>query len=279
MYFLDRKKFNIFRKMTARFRIMPEFLIIGAQKSGTTSLFMDLVQHPCIGEPFMKEVHYFDWADNLKYGLGWYKAHFPLKIQKYCAKLLRGRPFITGEASPDYLFYPHVPKRVFQLMPNIKIIVILRNPVDRAFSHYQHEVRDGAESLTFEEALRINDKNLESEINKMNKDEYYNSATFQSHTYLSRGIYWNQLQQWYRYFSKEQFLVLSCDDYFNKPEQEFKKITRFLGLPDHQLKRFKKAHQGNYKDGIPEKMRKTLNEFYKAHNEKLYDSLGTRYAW
>lgn len=279
MYYDDRKKLNIGRKLTPQLRMLPDFLVIGAQKSGTTSLFMDLVRHPCIEESFMKEVHYFDWAENYKKGLGWYRSHFPLKIKKYFTKILRGTPFVTGEASPDYLFYPHVSKRVAQLLPDVKIIVILRNPVDRAYSHYQHEFRGDTESLSFEEAVRIGDQELETEIQKMYRDENYCSLSFQCHTYLSRGIYWKQLQNWFHFFPREQFLILCSQAYFDEPAQEYQKITRFLGLPDFSLNKFKKSHQGNYKDSLSMEMRGTLNAFYKKHNEKLYECLGASYVW
>jgi len=275
----ENKPLNIERRITAPLRVLPDFLVIGAQKSGTTSLYQDLVRHPCIEQSVEKEVHYFDWSENFKRGIWWYRSHFPLKIHKYYSAIIQKSMLVTGEASPDYLFYPYAPKRIAQILPDVKIIVILRNPVDRAYSHYHHEFSGGNETLSFEEAIRIRDKELEPEIRKMNQDENYCSSSFQRHSYLSRGVYWKQLQHWFQFFSKEQFLIICSESYFRDPVQEYQKITRFLGLPDHTLKKFRKAHTGKYKNNMSKEMMSYLRKFYKNHNEKLYECLGTSFTW
>jgi len=274
-----RRHINIKRRITGPLRVLPDFLVIGAQKSGTTSLFNDLMSHPCIRRPFRKEIHYFDNSQYFKQGPLWYRSHFPLMIHKYYSAKVRKLPFITGEASPYYLFYPHTPKRVAQILPDVKIIVILRNPVDRAFSHYHHVVKKGRESLSFEEAIRKRGLELEIEIQKMVQDENYHSRTLKHQSYLLRGIYWKQLQNWFRFFPKEQFLILNSESYFREPVQEYRKVIQFLGLPKYILKKFKKVNQGNYKSKMAKEMRGYLNEFYKPHNEKLYELLGTGFSW
>jgi len=279
MMMIKRKLINIERRITAPLRVLPDFLIIGAQKAGTTSLFKDLMRHPCIGRPIEKEMHYFDYPMNFKRGIFWYRSHFPLIIHKYYTAIIRKSLFVAGEASPDYLFYPHVPKRVAQLLPDVKIIVILRNPADRAFSHYHHEVKKGNEELSFEEAIRARKQLIETEVNKVTQDESYFSGTHQRHTYLVRGIYWKQLQHWFHYFSKEQFLILNSESYFSEPVQEYRKVIQFLGLSDHTLKRFKNANPGAYKSKMTKETRDYLNNFFSSYNEKLYKCLGTRFSW
>jgi hypothetical protein len=151
--------------------------------------------------------------------------------------------------------------------------------VDRAYSHYHHEFKGGNEWLPFEEAVRVRDQELRTEIQKMNQDENYNSRTHQCHSYLSRGIYWQQLQHWFRFFPKDQFLILNSESYFQEPLSMYWKITRFLELPDYTLKKFKKVNQGEYTSNLSKETRDYLNAFYKPHNEKLYECLGTSFRW
>ncbi|MEJ2557594.1 MAG: sulfotransferase domain-containing protein, partial [Anaerolineae bacterium] len=128
-----------YRLITRFMRVLPDFLIIGAQKCGTDSLFRYLGGHPCIKLASSKEAHYFD----LKFdkGINWYRSHFPLIPYKYSVKRLRKQDLITGEATPYYLFHPHAPGRAAAIVPHVKLIVLLRNPADRAYSHYNHEVK------------------------------------------------------------------------------------------------------------------------------------------
>jgi len=140
-----------FGTLTSWMRMMPDFLIIGAQRCGTTSLFNYLSQHPDIYPSFPKEVHYF--SNYYKKGTAWYRSHFPLTWQKKYRELVQGRKFMTGEATPYYFSHPHAPRRIFNALPKVRLFLLLRNPVDRAFSHYQYEVKMGIESLSFEEAI------------------------------------------------------------------------------------------------------------------------------
>jgi hypothetical protein len=134
---------------SGRLRVLPDFIIIGGQRCGTTALFNLLGQHPCVETSHPKEVHYFD----LQYArpLNWYRQHFPTMMSMR-ARALRGRRVVSGEPSPYYLFHPRVPERLHDL-PGTRLIALLRNPVDRAYSHYQHEVRLGVETLPFEDAI------------------------------------------------------------------------------------------------------------------------------
>ena len=129
---------KLFRGITFPIRLLPDFLIIGTQRGGTTSLHRYLDAHPCVGPAANKDLHFFDRRYHK--GLAWYQGHFPTFIEKYYAEHLRGRAFVTGEASPSYLFHPFAPKRVAKAMPHVKLIVLLRNPIDRAYSQYHHAV-------------------------------------------------------------------------------------------------------------------------------------------
>src|SRR5579863_9235330 len=140
---------KVFRASTSPLRMAPDFMIIGALRGGTTSLYSYMTAHPGIGPAYMKEVHFFDV--HYKKGFPWYQAQFPSLPQKYYRERVQKQRFITGEASPYYLFHPHAPKRIAKILPQVKLVVLLRNPVTRAYSHYSHEVAGGHESLSFEE--------------------------------------------------------------------------------------------------------------------------------
>src|SRR5437879_9845243 len=136
---------KLYRGTTNWIRLLPDFIIIGTQRGGTTSLYSYLASHPSVGPASTKEVHFFD--NKYTKGLAWYRAHFPSAIEKYYAEHIQKRKFITGESSPYYLFHPHVPKRVAKDVPHAKFIVLLRNPVDRAYSQYNHAVDGGRETV------------------------------------------------------------------------------------------------------------------------------------
>mgnify|MGYP006439820863 CR=1 FL=1 len=155
------------RKINSNNRVLPNFIIVGAQKAGTTSLFRYLTSHPQIKAPFKtKEIHFFDGGleseDNYKKGLKWYKSHFPLKSKMYNK--------LTYEASPLYLFHPCAPKRIKKDIPDVKIIILLRNPVERSISHYFHELRKGRERLTVDEAFRKEEDRLKGVFENKKKN-------------------------------------------------------------------------------------------------------------
>ena len=245
---------------------MPDFLIIGAQKCGTTSLYHYLVQHPQIVPALQKEVHFFDL--NFDKGLEWYQAQFqPLNSQNN---------LITGEASPYYIFHPLVPERVYQLFPKVKLIALLRNPVDRAISHYYHEVRLGYETMGLEDAIASEPIRLKGEIEKIIADGNYYSFNHRHFTYLSRGIYIDQLQTWMKYFPKEQFLIIPSDDLFINPDRTLTKVFEFLGLPAYQLTHYTKYNSGEYPP-ISQEIYQQLQAYFKPHNQKLETLLAQKF--
>ena len=173
--FSDRSSLKrAFRVTTSPLRMMPDFIIIGTQKGGTTSLYRYLIDHPNIAPIYIKEPHYFDI--HFHKGIGWYRSHFPTAVEKYYARHVEKHDLITGEASPYYLFHPRAPQRVAKTLPKAKLIILLRNPVDRAYSQYQHQLRQpGVEPLSFEEAIAYEEKRLAGEEEKILRDEKYDS--------------------------------------------------------------------------------------------------------
>jgi len=273
-----------FRASTNTLRLMPNFIIIGTMRGGTTSLYSYLTDHPQIGAAYMKEVHFFDVYYHK--GLSWYRSQFPSVMQKYYAE--RGQKqgqkgtFVTGEASPYYLFHPHAPRRIAKILPQVKLVVLLRNPVTRAYSHYSHEVAGGHESLSFEEAIDREEERTGKEAEKLAQDGRYVSFNHRHFSYLSRGIYVDQLKVWMDLFPREQFLILKSEDFYADPAAGLKQVLQFIDIPDAGLKEQKEEYE-QLNTTKPLKMnpatRKRLAEYFEPHNARLYEYLGVDFGW
>ncbi|MBO1513128.1 sulfotransferase family protein [Metabacillus bambusae] len=246
---------------------IPHFLIIGAQKCGTTSLYNYLIQHPQIIPALSKEVHFFDIY--FEKGMDWYRNQFPS---------LESKRWITGEASPYYLFHPHAPKRIHQFIPKIKLIVLLRNPVDRAYSHYHHQVRMGTEPLSFNEAIKKEESRLKPERIEILKNENYHSPIYQNCSYLARGRYVEQLKNWMNFFSMEQFLIIRSEDFYSNPTLIFHRVLDFLGVQMLELKQYTKHNFGDYPK-LNSQFRNELLTYFEPYNRELYDYLGVDFGW
>ena len=264
------------RILTNNLRVLPNFLIIGVSKSGTTSLYHYLTQHPSVTPALIKEVYFFDRSYNR--GLAWYRAFFPTVLERYYSITKNKKEFLTGEATPCYIFNPHVPRRVFNTIPDAKLIVLLRNPVDRAYSFYHHQLRSGVESLSFEDAIESEEERLRGELEKMMDDENYFSFNRQYYSYLSRGIYVDQLRNWMKFFPREQILILESERLFTDPISIFNKIVGFLNLPGAETMELKKLNIKPYPEINPA-TRERLVDYFKPHNQKLYDFLGVDFGW
>ena len=262
---------KFYSRMTGALRPLPNFIIIGAQKAGTTSLFHYITQHPRVFENKAKEVHFFD-----KYygqGINWYRGHFPLQahISPGCR---------LGEATPYYLCHPHAPKRIHQLLPRVKLIAILRNPIDRAISHYFHEVKKNRENLPIVEALNSEDDRCRPEWLKMLDDEGYVSRTHQSFSYKQRGIYIDQLERYWRLFAKEQILVVDSEKLFTEPHTVLETVFRFLDIdPQVTIGDVAVKNANPIKQNVPQEVYDSLHHFFQPHNKKLYTALGQDFAW
>ena len=256
---------------TNRRRMLPGFIIVGAQKCGTSSLYRALIQHPLVEPAGTKEVHFFDL--NFGRGLSWYRSHFPPPSRR------EGRRTITGESSPYYLFHPHAAARIAQLVPRAKLLVLLRNPVDRAYSHYQHQVRRGRETLSFEEAIEAEEERLSGELETMLEDELYNSFHYQHFSYLSRGVYVDQLARWSKFFGKDRMLVLKSEDFFDRPQDALKTVQGFLDLPERIPESPEPFNTGSYEEVMAPSTRERLEDYFALYNRRLYEYLGANLGW
>ena len=267
----DLYQLPLIRRLTASLRVLPDFLILGAQKAGTTTLYDNLVKHPQVLAADIKEVHFFDthWNE----GVNWYRAHFPTRV-----RLKAEGGFVTGEGSPYYMFHPLVPQRVKQVVPNAKFLVVLRNPVDRAYSHYQHEARKGRDELTFEEAIAQESTRLSGELERVRTEPNYNSFAIQHFSYIERGKYAAQLEQWFAVFPREQFLVVTSDELNKQFGTTLKRAFEFVGVPDHPIEQPKRSNVGSY-DKMNPGTRAQLLELFRPHNAALEKLLQVTLNW
>jgi hypothetical protein len=245
---------------------LPDFLIIGAPKCGTTSLYYLLTGHPHVKPAAAKELHFF--SSHFELGIQWYRRCFPRPTHK------DGRSTITGEATPSYLADLHAPARVAEVVPQARLIVLLRNPVDRAYSHYQMGRRKGWETTaTFEEAVGAD--NTERPLGE--------GVPFADDSrYLSGGIYVDQLARWLSFFRDEQMLVLRSEDFSWRPEAALKRVLGFLELPNWEPQAgglHEKLHTGGYEQEMQAATRLQLEEYFEPHNRRLYAFLGEDFGW
>ena len=253
-------------RLTARWRDLPDFLVIGAQKAGTTALYAYLRWHPSIGGPFWKEVSFFDrhWAK----GERWYRGQFPL----------RRDGLLVGEASPSYVFHPLAPERVSSIVPEARLVVLLREPGDRAYSHYQHEVALGREPLSFEDALAAEDGRLRGEVDRLLADPKAFSDEWWDHTYASRGLYAEQLERWLALFPREQLLALTTEELGARPAETYATVLSFLGAPPHALDSYPRVFDRDYPP-MAEETRKALTARFAEPNRRLEELLGRPLGW
>jgi hypothetical protein len=258
-----------YRKLTGWEGRLPDFIIIGAQKGGTTYLYDELVKHPCIAPALVKEVGYFDM--NMGKGVDWYKSFFTASPNSADA-------FITGEASPDYLFHPSAPHRVAQLLPRVKLIALLRNPIKRAHSHYHHEVRLGFETMSFREALAVEEARTVGEKEKMVADKDYYSHNYMHFSYRARGVYVNQLRAWFAHFPREQLLVLRSEDFYKSTPEVIEQVCEFLELPATDILTRAQPRTASY-SALDENIRNELRVFFEPYNRELYRLLNRDFGW
>lgn len=265
--------------------MLPDFIVFASVKGGTTSLYGALAQHPFVqpcttNDPHFantKEVHYFDYGYHR--GADWYRTHFPLERERTEFERVHGRPFITGEATGSYISHPWAPERVRRLLPDVKLIAILRNPVDRAYSQFQMSRREGVEELSFEEALDREDERIQPALTRMKADPRYLSWDFGCWSYLARGRYAEQLEPWFELFPREQFLFVPAEEFYDAPQEVLDRAHGFLGVPDHRYDEVAHLNSGGYGDAVPPDVRARLTEYFRPHNDRLRELTGVDFGW
>lgn len=261
---------------TATLRLRPAFLMIGAQRCGTTSLFRALMAHPQVAHAaFQKGVNYFDL--NYYRGPEWYRGHFPLAEIARRRTSGNGEP-IAFEASGYYLYHPFAIERIACDLPDVKLVVMLRDPVERAFSAHKHEYARGFEWETFEQALELEDDRLVGEIDRMRADVSYESFPHRHHSYRHRGHYAEQLERAFTHFPPSQVHIIESEAFFAKPVAEYQRLLEFLGLRSFEPANFSQ-HNARPGDPMAAGTRRMLEQYYQPHNERLAGLLGRSPQW
>ncbi|MDC0186972.1 sulfotransferase domain-containing protein [Candidatus Nitrosopelagicus sp.] len=265
-------KYNRFFKrgvsgITASTRVLPDFIIVGTVRSGTTSLYYNICDHPSILPADYDEIGFFD--SNYHLGINWYRSMF--STQKEMNQVRKDTGYaMTGEDTPFYFWKEEAVKRISEHLPNVKIITIFRNPVDRAYSNYNLGVRAKTEKLTFEDAINEEIKFLEKHT--------FRETIDRRRSYLTKGIYEEQIKLWFDIFPREQIHILSTESMKQDPQNTLKKIFQFLEIPEYTIR-----NPQNKKSEKYEKMniqtRKRLLEFYKPYNDKFFKIIEEKFEW
>ena len=246
----------------------PNFIVIGFMKCGTTSLFDYISQHPRVLRAFEKEIEFFNRDDLYKLGVEWYRSNFP--------PIPSQSGYLSGEATPNYITCgAKAAQKVQSLFPDLKFIVALRNPVQRAISHYYFSLKRGAKHQSFE-------KKIDEDINKLNEKlqqvNGFNNINRLWGIVLS-GLYVYFLEQWMNIFPKEQFLILKTEDLAENTSDTMSRVFNFLGLPAYEQIQYPQKNKGSYSSNINEEILMRLQEFYRPHNQRLEELMGCKFDW
>ena len=246
----------------------PDFILIGTQKGGTTSLYNLLVQHPQIHTAARQDVHSFDqYYEN---GFDWYCAQFPALAPGH----------ITGEASPFYMAHPRVAERIAHDCPHTRLIVMLRNPADRAISHYEQEFRRQHDTADLAKALADEEQRTAKDWAALAAGALLTRSNAQRFSYRQRGYYARQLQPYFDRFPRQQLFVLQSETFFTQPLDILPNLYHFLGVdPAFRPTDWSVRKPGHYEKSQYDALYRELMQHYEPENETLFALLGERYDW
>ncbi|HEV8567253.1 MAG TPA: sulfotransferase domain-containing protein [Actinoplanes sp.] len=261
-------------------RPLPDFLIIGTKRGGTTSLWRYLVQHPLVPRLFpawnTKTSHYFE--ANFGRGESWYRSHFPTLRQRTALERRLGGRSRVGEAAPLYMFHPLAAGRVAALMPDVRIIVLLRDPVERAYSHWKERLGEGVEPLDLASALEAEPSRTAGERERLIADPTYVSDAYDWYSYRARGAYVDHLEPWLSRFDRSQLLFLASETFYRDPAASYAQVLDFVGLPPYRLPAYD-VFNNRPSEGMDSAVRAELTAYYKPLNAALSERLGMTFDW
>lgn len=258
-------------------RMLPGFLIVGAQRCGTTSMYRTLAQHPALFKPLLhKGVHYFDTS--YERGLAWYRGHFPLQATAARVQRRLGVRPLAFESAPYYAFHPLAGQRIAADLPGVKLLMLVRDPVERAYSAHSHELGRGFETEPFERALELEEQRLAGEEQRIAADPAYRSHSHQHHAYLARGRYIEQLERLEKLVGREAIHVVDSHEFFTDPERVHAEVLSFLGVPPVGGTVFER-HNARRRAPLSNDLRRRLEEYFQPYDERLADWLGHVPFW
>lgn len=255
-------------RVTSPLRVLPDFAIIGAQKCGTTSLYNYLSLHPNVLPSLQKEVSYL--GVNQSHGVLWYRSHFPLGITRFLFRRSSGINPLVGEASTETVFLPGAPAHASSLLPELKLVFLVRDPITRAISHYYHDYRLGIVSDPIDVAFEKAWENIDKDRDQWLECAAKKSREYQEpvHSYLLRGLYADQVENWLKYYDRSKLLILHAEDFWADTASSLQQSIDFLGLPAWQPESFRQFNEGKYEEP-PAEIISRLQEFFKPHQERF----------
>jgi Sulfotransferase domain len=264
-------------RLTAGQRMLPSFLVVGGQRCGTTSMYKALVQHPQVLGPVLhKGVHYFDVAYDKPFG--WYQAHFPLRLNA-SRHGGNGVAPMTFESSPYYLYHPLAAERIGRDLPGVRALVLVRDPVERAYSAHSHEVARGYEDVTdFEAALALEPERLRGEEERLRANPTAFSHSHRHHAYLQRGQYVDHLERLAKQIGREQIHVVDSQTFFETPTPVYADVLAFLGLPSAPATAFDK-HNARSRTAMSDELQARLQAHFEPYDQQLESWLGATPSW
>ncbi len=265
------------RRNPGRGRALPDFLVIGSTKCGTTSLHGWLTDHPCVAET-KKEIHFFNM--NYYRGTDWYRCYFPPERELERFRAEHGRDYRVGEATASYLAHYWTPSRMASLLPDARLVVCLRNPVDRAYSQYHYFRRRGTEPLVrFSDAVASEGARLSGEEAREIADPHFHSWRVFRWGYARTSRYAEHLERWLEVFPREQFLFLNFDtELAVDPAGTLARVHDFLDLAPRDPGPLPTLNGGQY-EPLDQRTRERLTEYFRPHNRRLYELTGIDFGW
>ncbi|RKF14386.1 sulfotransferase [Alginatibacterium sediminis] len=233
-----------------------EFLVAGTQKGGTTALDVYLREHAALLMAKKKELHFFDQNSNFRWRPNYRKYH-----QSFDMQLAENR--MLGECTPIYMYWESAMRRIFEYNPQMKLIAVLRSPVERAFSHWNMEKQEGYESLSFEEAI----------AQEAERCRHVLPLQHRHYSYLERGFYSEQIRRMWRYFPKEQTYFCKNEDLKFDTNRVLNELSGFLDIPAFESVEAKTVHSRTYSCELEQELRTTLNKYYQHEISQLEQML------
>ena len=276
-----KKLYSIYSKIFGPFHVLPDFLILGSGRCGTTSLVeLYLRSNSNILPSNNNEIFFFDIHYNKT--LNWYRLFFPTYLKKYIRKI-SGKKTLVCDATGNYFFHPYAPKRIKKILPDVKLILMMRNPVERTISQYRTQVRHGRQNLSLEEVLEREHRLFEKEFQQFLENDDLHRDVDTKISLIARSRYSEALERWLEYFDKSHFLFLNSDEYFKNPLNEYNRVLNFLELPSDTPKVTGKrgiVPPGAYKNiQLNDKTREELKNYFEPWNNKLFNLIGEKFDW
>ena len=279
--------FRVVGGLTASTRPDPDFLLIGTKRGGTTSLYYDILKLPQVVTLFpsarylpkaneTKGIHFFD--SHYHRGERWYRSYLPSRASRARAEKSLDKPVVVGEASPYYLFHPLAAERASRMVPNAKLILLLRDPVMRTYSHWKERRRSDAEPLDFLDALEAEPSRLAGEEQKLIDDPRYYSYAHEQQSYSEQSHYFPSIMRWVELYGIENVLVIASEDYYSDPATALAQVAAFLGIEYSPLA---SAEHLNAAQGEPldNEIIDMLKPRFAADNAALETLIGRKLPW